>query len=82
MDENIVAVLACVNEDKVNFVAVCGKAAVKAGAHGGNLLKSAAKTCGGGGGGRPDSASAGGRDASKLAQALEEVETNLQGMLK
>ena len=64
------------------FAACAGKAAVKAGAHAGNLLKAAAKVCGGGGGGRPDSATAGGREADKLPQAIEEVAANLGGMLK
>lgn len=52
------------------------------GAHAGNLLKAAAKVCGGGGGGRPDSATAGGRDADKLPQAIAEVGANLSAMLK
>ena len=70
---NIVCVLAAVNEGKINFAAACGSEAVKKGAHAGNILKEIAKLCGGGGGGRPDSATAGGSDVSKLEQALEEV---------
>ena len=82
-DAALVCVLAMVNaEGKINFAAACGKEAVACGAHAGNLLKAAAKTCGGGGGGRPDSATAGGRDVSKLEQALAEVETTLSQMLK
>ena len=82
-DAALVCVLAMVNgEGKINFAAACGKEAVSHGAHAGNLLKAAAKTCGGGGGGRPDSATAGGRDASKLEQALAEVESTLSQMLK
>jgi alanyl-tRNA synthetase len=69
-------------EGKINFASACGKEAVAHGAHAGNLLKVAAKTCGGGGGGRPDSATAGGRDVSKLDQALSEVEATLSQMLK
>ena len=82
MSETIVAVLGTVAEGKVVFAACAGKAAVKAGAHAGNLLKAAAKVCGGGGGGRPDAATAGGRDADKLSQAIAEVAANLAGMLK
>ncbi len=82
MDENVVAVLGTVADGKVVFAACAGKAAVKAGAHAGNLLKAAAKVCGGGGGGRPDSATAGGRDTDKLPQAIAEVAGNLCGMLK
>lgn len=43
----------------------------KKGYHAGNLIKSIAPVIGGGGGGRPDMAQAGGKDASKLSQALE-----------
>jgi alanyl-tRNA synthetase len=82
MDESIVAVLGTVSDGKVAFAAGIGKAAVKAGAHAGNLLKAAAKVCGGGGGGRPDSATAGGRDTEKLAEAISGVKANLSAMLK
>lgn len=82
MDESVVAVLGTVTDGKVVFAACAGKTAVKAGAHAGNLLKAAAKVCGGGGGGRPDAATAGGRDADKLPQAIAEVAANLGGMLK
>lgn len=82
MDESVVAVLGTVADGKVVFAACAGKASVKAGAHAGNLLKAAAKVCGGGGGGRPDAATAGGRDADKLPQAIAEVAANLGAMLK
>ncbi len=69
-----VAVLAGVSEGKIHFAAACGKDAVKRGAHAGNILRTVAKITGGGGGGRPDSATAGGRDISKLPEALAAVE--------
>ena len=72
-DENIVAVLGSVSDGKVTLLAVCGKAAVKNGAHAGKIIKEAASIVGGGGGGRPDSAQAGGKDATKLDEALEAV---------
>ncbi len=72
-DENAVALLASVVDGKVLFLAVCGKNAVKNGANAGKIVKAAATLCGGGGGGRPDSASAGGRDASKVDEALNNV---------
>ena len=83
-DENpdLVAVLAVAGEDKVNFAACCGKAAVAAGAHAGNLVREVAKRTGGGGGGRPDSAMAGGKDASKLDETLAAVAEIVSGMLK
>ena len=74
---NIVAVLASAVDGKVALVAVCGKDAVKNGANAGKLIKIAATTCGGGGGGRPDSAMAGGKDASKIEEAFAAVEKEL-----
>ena len=80
---NMVAVLAMVTpEGKVQFAAACGTEAVKKGAHAGNIVRELAKMCGGGGGGRPDSATAGGRDASQLEKALESVNNLVENMLK
>ncbi|MFT9057172.1 MAG: DHHA1 domain-containing protein, partial [Ethanoligenens sp.] len=76
-DAQAVIVLASIAGGKVVFAAACGKDAVKNGAHAGNLLRTAAKIAGGGGGGRPDSATAGGRDVSKIAEALQSVENTL-----
>ena len=72
-DDNAVAVIALVNGEKLTFAACCGKNAVAHGAHAGNILKTVSAITGGGGGGRPDSASSGGKDISKLGEALEEV---------
>jgi alanyl-tRNA synthetase len=47
---------------------------VKRGYHAGNMVKALAQIMGGGGGGRPDMAQAGGRDVSKLDEALAQVE--------
>ena len=47
------------------------KDAVAKGIHAGQIVKEVAKVCGGGGGGRPDMAQAGGKDASKLDEALK-----------
>ena len=76
-DENVVALLASVADGKVLLLAVCGKNAVKNGANAGKIVKTAATICGGGGGGRPDSASAGGKDPSKVEEALGSVESLL-----
>ena len=77
-----VAVFAVHDKDKLNFVAACGKDAVKAGAHAGNILKAVSAVTGGKGGGRPDSATSGGRDMDKIADALASVESIVSGMLK
>lgn len=66
-----VIVLGSVQEDKVNLVAAVTPDLVAKGLHAGKLVKEAAARCGGGGGGRPDMAQAGGKDPSKLAEALE-----------
>ncbi|MDF2935450.1 MAG: alanyl-tRNA synthetase [Paenibacillaceae bacterium] len=66
-----VIVLGSVQEDKVNLVAAVTPDLVAKGLHAGKLVKEAAARCGGGGGGRPDMAQAGGKDPSKLGEALE-----------
>ena len=69
-----VAVFAIHSGEKLNFIAVCGKDAVAKGAHAGNILREVSAVTGGKGGGRPDSAMSGGRDISKIADALSLVE--------
>ena len=72
--DNVVAVLSCVNGEKITFLAVCGKAAVKAGVRAGDIIKAVTKVCGGSGGGKPDSAMGGGKDVQKLDDALAIVD--------
>ena len=69
-EPNAVAVFAIHSGDKLNFLSVCGKSAVANGAHAGNILREVSAVTGGKGGGRPDSAMSGGRDISKIADAL------------
>ncbi|MXO81551.1 hypothetical protein GRP75_28045, partial [Paenibacillus sp. OT2-17] len=64
-------VLGAAMDDKVNFVVAVPAEHTKAGLHAGKLVKEIAAVCGGGGGGRPDMAQAGGKDASKLDEALQ-----------
>ncbi len=66
-----VVVVALQNDGKVTFVCKVGPEAQAKGAHAGNLVKELAAMTGGGGGGRPDFATAGGKDAAKLKEALE-----------
>ena len=72
-DESVVAVLATQVGEKLTILAVCGKAAVKAGVKAGDIVKNVCTLCGGSGGGKPDSAMGGGKDASKLPEALAGV---------
>ena len=77
-----VVVLASTVGEKVNLISMATDSAMKKGAHAGNLIKAVAKVVGGGGGGRPNMAQAGGKDASKvedaIAMAYEEAEKQLQ----
>ena len=72
-DESVVAVLATQVGEKLTILAVCGKLAVKAGVKAGDIVKNVCTLCGGSGGGKPDSAMGGGKDASKLPEALAGV---------
>ena len=55
---------------------------VKRGLHAGNLIKQVARVVGGGGGGRPTLAQAGGKDATKLAEALDQVSGYIRENIK
>ena len=69
-----VVVLGAKSENGVNLIVAATKDLTKRGIHAGNLIKAIAKVTGGGGGGRPDMAQAGGKDYSKLAEALAMAE--------
>ena len=73
-EPNVVAVLASVKDDKPAFLAVCGKDAVAAGLKAGDLVKQVCCCCGGSGGGKPDSAMGGGKDVTKVDNALALVD--------
>lgn len=70
---NGVVVLASTVDDKVSLMAMATDDAMKKGAHAGNLIKAIASIVGGGGGGRSNMAQAGGKDPSKVAEAIEKV---------
>lgn len=80
--DNVVAVLAGVNGDKANFVAVCGKGAIAKGVKAGDLVKEVAKIANGGGGGRPDSAMAGAKYITKIDEALSKAEEIVKSLIK
>jgi alanyl-tRNA synthetase len=70
--DGVVALAGEVN-GKVLWAVKVSPSALKAGAHAGNMVRELAKITGGGGGGRPDFAQAGGKDVSKIDEALANV---------
>ena len=66
---------------KVSLVAAFSPEVVKTGLQAGKFVGAIAKICGGGGGGRPNLAQAGGREDSKLAEALEAARSQLKSGL-
>lgn len=75
-----VIVLASGDGEKATFITMATKDAVAKGAHSGNIVREVAKIAGGGGGGRPDSAQAGGKDVSKIDEALAVVYTLIENL--
>ena len=73
-DDTVIAVLSTVRDGKITFLAVCGKQAVSQGVRAGDIIKAVTKICGGSGGGKPDSAMGGGKDVSKIDDALAAVD--------
>ncbi len=75
-----VIVLGAVTEGKVNFVTIVNPPGLS-GLHAGKIIKEVAAITGGGGGGRPDMAQAGGKDPSKLGEALAKIPLIISGFL-
>ena len=80
-EPGVVAVLSSVVGEKITFLAVCGKDAVAKGIKAGDLVKLVCAACGGSGGGKPDSAMGGGKDATKVDNALAMVDDFVQSKL-
>ncbi len=81
--ENAVVVLAGIQEDagSVSFGCYCAPEAIKRGAHAGNIVREVAAICGGRGGGRPDLAMAGGKDLSRVDDAINSVDNILEKLI-
>lgn len=75
-----VIVLGSSAEGKVNFVTVVSPSGLN-GLHAGKIIKEVAAITGGSGGGRPDMAQAGGKDPSKIQEALDKVPAIIKNML-
>ncbi len=68
---SVAILLGLVTDDKVAFISSVSKdVLVSKGLNASDCVKTAAKICGGGGGGRPEMAEAGGKDPSKIDEAL------------
>ncbi|MDO9464349.1 MAG: alanine--tRNA ligase [bacterium] len=73
LGSSAVVVLGSVKKNKVCLVTAVTSDLVSKGLHAGRIIKEIAQITGGSGGGRPDMAQAGGKDVSKLDQALKQV---------
>ncbi len=82
--DNIIMIAASVVKEKgtVSFGCMCGKGAIAKGAHAGNIVREIAKIAGGSGGGKPDSAMAGGKDITKVSEAVEKSAEIASSFLK
>ena len=76
-----VAVLGAVIDDKPAIIAAITDDLVQKGLKAGDLVQVVAEVVGGSGGGRPNMAQAGGKDASKLEEALQKVVPWVKGKL-
>ncbi len=77
-----VVFIASAFDGKVNLIAMATDAAVKAGAHAGNLIKEVASLVGGGGGGRPNMAQAGGKNPAGIDAAVAKVKEAVEAQIK
>ncbi len=73
--------LAAATGDKVLLVGGLSTALVDKGMKAGEWVGAAARVVGGGGGGRPDMAQAGGKDPSKLPEAIESAKQSMRDQL-
>ncbi|MGL6173297.1 MAG: alanine--tRNA ligase [Cellulosilyticaceae bacterium] len=77
-----IVVLASHTEDKVSLVAMATQEAMAKGAHSGNIISRIAPVVDGRGGGRPNMAQAGGKDGSKIAEALNEAKAVIKEQIQ
>jgi alanyl-tRNA synthetase len=68
-----VIVLGSENGGKACFVASVSPELIERGINAGELIGQVAGMCGGGGGGKPDKAQAGGKDGSRVGEAIAAV---------
>ena len=78
--ESGVIILGSHADGKACFMCSVSEDLLAEGIHAGKLIGAVAKLAGGGGGGKPDKAQAGGKDGSKVADAIKAVPGILKGM--
>ncbi len=78
--DSAVIVVGSSNDGKACLAAGVSEDLVAKGIHAGKLIGQVAKICGGGGGGKPDKAQAGGKDASKIGDAIQAVSKIVEDM--
>jgi alanyl-tRNA synthetase len=76
-----VIVLGTAPEGRVALVVSVAPSIVERGVKAGDVVKQAAQVVGGGGGGRPTMAQAGGKDPSKLPEALDAARAAIETAL-
>ena len=70
-----IIVLGSVFEDRPSFIAMVTPDLVQKGYNAGDIVKKVAQVTGGGGGGKPGMAQAGGKDKSRVDEAIQLVKT-------
>ncbi|MBD2091687.1 alanine--tRNA ligase [Microcoleus sp. FACHB-1515] len=81
LGEGAIVLGSAVDPNKVSLVAAFSSAVNQKGLQAGKFIGGIAKICGGGGGGRPNFAQAGGRDASKLPDAIATARQQIEASL-
>lgn len=78
-NDELALVLFATGGGKVSIIVSGGKQWLDAGFHAGKVIKEVAAVCGGGGGGKPNMAQAGGKDVTKVADAIAKAKELLAG---
>ena len=73
-----IVIVAGAAEDKVTFIVSVAEDLIKGGYNAGKIAKAMSAMIGGSGGGKPDFAQGGGKDPSKLDEALEKISGQLK----
>lgn len=68
--DNAVVLFGSIADNKINYICMCGKAAISSNAHAGNIIKKVAQIAGGSGGGKPNFAQAGAKDLAKFEDSI------------